>query len=304
MQQNNYIVESEYDGIRVDKCLSLAFSDMSRSFLQKLIKEEKITLNSTICKSNDRVKVGDVLSFYLEEPKEPQILAENIPIDILYEDQDLIVVNKPKGMVVHPAPGHYSGTLVNALMYHCEGELSGINGILRPGIVHRIDMNTTGSLLICKNDFSHHSIAAQLKEHSITRKYVAIVHGVVSEDNGTVDAPIGRHPTDRKKMSVHTKNGKHAVTHYHVIERFQKYTYIECSLETGRTHQIRVHMQSIGHPILGDDVYCGFQDPFHLEGQTLHAKTIGFIHPRTGKYLEFEAVLPVYFQELLQKFAL
>lgn len=226
---------------------------------------------------------------------------QDIPLDILYEDEDLIVVNKPKGMVVHPSAGHYTDTLVNALLYHCKDQLSGINGMMRPGIVHRIDQNTTGSLVVCKNDFAHNSLAEQLKDHSITRRYRAIVHGVLKEEEGTIDQPIGRHPIDRKKMAINLKNGKRAITHYRVLERFQKFTYIECELETGRTHQIRVHMSSIQHPILGDDVYGPSKCPYHLQGQTLHAMVLGFIHPRTGAYLEVTAPLPLYFEELLSK---
>ena len=239
----------------------------------------------------------------LEVPEavEPEIEAESIPLDILYEDKDIILINKPKGMVVHPAAGHYSQTLVNGLMYHCRGELSGINGVMRPGIVHRIDMDTTGVLIVCKNDFAHNSIAEQLKVHSITRKYYAIVHGVIGEDEGTVDAPIGRHPVDRKKMSINYKNGKHAVTHYRVLERFKQFTYVECQLETGRTHQIRVHMASLNHPLLGDSVYRPSKCPFKLQGQTLHAGVLGIIHPRTGEYMEFSAPLPEYFENLLEK---
>ena len=228
---------------------------------------------------------------------------ENIPLDILYEDDDLLVVNKPKGMVVHPAAGHSSGTLVNAVLYHCRGNLSGINGVLRPGIVHRIDMDTTGALVICKSDFAHQSLAEQLSVHSITRKYRAIVHGNLHEDNGTVRGAIGRHPTDRKKMALNERNGKPAVTHYRVLERFGNYTYIECQLETGRTHQIRVHMASIGHPLLGDTVYGPKKCPLkNLQGQTLHAMILGFIHPRSGTYMEFEAPLPEYFSNLLTQF--
>ena len=228
---------------------------------------------------------------------------ENIPLDILYEDDDLLVVNKPKGMVVHPAAGHSSGTLVNAVLYHCRGNLSGINGVLRPGIVHRIDMDTTGALVICKSDFAHQSLAEQLSVHSITRKYRAIVHGNLKEDEGTVRGAIGRHPTDRKKMAINERNGKPAVTHYRVLERFGNYTYIECQLETGRTHQIRVHMASIGHPLLGDAVYGPKKCPVkNLQGQTLHAMVLGFIHPRTGAYMEFEAPIPEYFSNLLLQF--
>ena len=220
---------------------------------------------------------------------------------ILYEDSDILIVNKPKGMVVHPSAGHYTGTLVNALMYYCKDDLSGINGVMRPGIVHRIDMDTTGSLLVCKNDYAHQNIAEQLKTHDIKRVYHAVVHGVLKEDEGTIDAPIGRHPVERKKMSINYKNGKEAVTHYKVMKRFRNYTYIQCQLETGRTHQIRVHMASIKHPLLGDVVYGPAKCPFKLKGQTLHAKTIGILHPRTNEYLEIDAPLPEYFSELLKK---
>lgn len=239
----------------------------------------------------------------LPEPEELNVEPENIPLDILYEDDDLLVVNKPKGMVVHPAAGHSSGTLVNAVLYHCRGNLSGINGVLRPGIVHRIDMDTTGALVICKSDFAHQSLAEQLSVHSITRKYRAIVHGNLKEDEETVRGAIGRHPTDRKKMAINERNGKPAVTHYRVLERFGNYTYIECQLETGRTHQIRVHMASIGHPLLGDAVYGPKKCPVkNLQGQTLHAMVLGFIHPRTGAYMEFEAPIPEYFSNLLLQF--
>ena len=229
----------------------------------------------------------------------PEMQEERIDKCISSYLEDLLIINKPKNMVVHPAPGHYEGTLVNAVMYHCQGALSGINGVLRPGIVHRIDKDTTGSVIVCKNDEAHAAIAALLKTHDITRKYRAVVYGVLKEGQGTVDAPIGRHPNDRKKMAVNEKNGKHAVTHYKVLERFAQYTYIECQLETGRTHQIRVHMASIGHPLLGDAVYTNRKSPFHLDGQVLHAMTIGFVHPRSGTYVEFEAPLPDYFEKLL-----
>ena len=237
----------------------------------------------------------------MPEPEELNVEPENIPLDILYEDDDLLVVNKPKGMVVHPAAGHSSGTLVNAVLYHCRGNFSDINGVLRPGIVHRIDMDTTGALVICKSYFAHQSLAEQLSVHSITRKYLAIVHGNLKEDEGTIEGPIGRHPTDRKKMAINYKNGKDAVTHYKVLERFGQATYVECRLETGRTHQIRVHMASIGHPLLGDTVYGSSKNPYHLEGQALHAMILGFVHPRTCEYLEFTAPLPEYFVKLLSK---
>lgn len=291
----------EKGGERIDKYLSEQLEDMTRSHIQKLIKENMVRVNGMIVKSNFKLSASDQIEVEIPELKEPDILPENIPLDILYEDQDILVVNKPKGMVVHPAPGHYTGTLVNAIMYHCKDNLSGINGVMRPGIVHRIDMDTTGSLLICKNDRAHQALAEQLKEHSITRKYHAIVHGRLKEDEGTIDKPIGRHPIDRKKMSVHCTNGREAVTHYRVLKRFQQFTYIECQLETGRTHQIRVHMSSIGHPILGDQVYGPAKCPYKLQGQTLHAKVLGITHPTTGEYMEFDAPLPDYFQGLLEK---
>lgn len=291
----------EKGGERIDKYLSEQLEDMTRSHIQKLIKENMVRVNGMTVKSNFKLSASDQIEVEIPELKEPDILPENIPLDILYEDQDILIVNKPKGMVVHPAPGHYTGTLVNAIMYHCKDNLSGINGVMRPGIVHRIDMDTTGSLLICKNDRAHQALAEQLKEHSITRKYHAIVHGRLKEDEGTIDKPIGRHPIDRKKMSVHCTNGREAVTHYRVLKRFQQFTYIECQLETGRTHQIRVHMSSIGHPILGDQVYGPAKCPYKLQGQTLHAKVLGITHPTTGEYMEFDAPLPDYFQGLLEK---
>lgn len=296
-----FTVESQ-DGDRIDRYLSEELEDRSRSYIQKLIKDSCILVNGKPVKANYRLSSGDYIELELPEVQEPDIPAENIPLDILYEDQDILIVNKPKQMVVHPAPGHYTGTLVNALMYYCGQELSGINGCMRPGIVHRIDMDTTGSLVVCKNDLAHQSLSQQLKAHSINRVYVAIVHGNIKEESGTVNAPVGRHPTDRKRMSTHTRSGRPAITHYHVLERFGNYTYIECKLETGRTHQIRVHMSHIGHPLLGDHVYGPKKCPFSgLQGQTLHAKVLGFHHPRTGEYMEFEAPLPSYFEEILLK---
>ena len=294
-----YELTADESGERIDKFLSRNCENLSRSYIQKLLKDGNIIVNKLAVKANYKIASGDVIHIRIPESEPLDILPENIPLDILYEDSDILIVNKPKGMVVHPSPGHYTHTLVNAVLYHCGGNLSGINGVIRPGIVHRIDMNTTGSLLICKNDRAHQILAEQLKEHSITRRYHAIVHGNIKEDSGTVDAPIGRHPADRKKMSTKSQHGRHAVTHYRVLERFGSYTYIECELETGRTHQIRVHMSSIGHPILGDDVYGPARCPFKLEGQTLHAKTLGIIHPSTKKYMEFDAPLPQYFQNLL-----
>lgn len=294
------VLESQA-GTRIDKFLADELPELSRSYIQKLIKEEQITVNGKIVKANYKLSPEDLVVVLQPELKEPDILAEDIPLDILYEDSDILIVNKPKGMVVHPSAGHYSGTLVNALMHYCKDDLSGINGVMRPGIVHRIDMDTTGSLLVCKNDFAHQNIAEQLKVHDIKRVYHAIVHGVLKEDEGTIDAPIGRHPVERKKMSINHKNGKEAVTHYKVIKRFKNYTYIQCQLETGRTHQIRVHMASIKHPLLGDAVYGPAKCPFKLQGQTLHAKTIGIIHPRTEEYIEVDAPLPEYFSSLLKK---
>ena len=301
MDKFTFTITEELEGERIDKCLSMLIDSLSRSFIQKLIKDEEVFVNGKAVKANYKVKTEDEVLFELPDSVEPDIEPENIPLEILYEDEDVIVVNKPKGMVVHPAAGHYSGTLVNALMYHCKDSLSGINGVMRPGIVHRIDMNTTGSIIACKNDAAHEAIASQLKEHSIKRAYHAIVIGNLKEEEGVVNAPIGRHPVDRKKMSINEKNGKHAVTHYRVLKRFQGYTYVECCLETGRTHQIRVHMASLGHPLLGDDVYGPAKCPFKLEGQTLHAKILGFIHPRTKQYVETDAPLPEYFEKLLEK---
>lgn len=294
-----FTVENE-SGERIDKFLSEEYEDRSRSFLQKLIKDKYVKVNEKPVKASYRLVLGDRVEITLPALEEPEIAAEDIPLDILYEDKDIIIVNKPKQMVVHPAPGHYTGTLVNALLFHCKEDLSGINGTIRPGIVHRIDMDTTGSLVICKNDSAHQSLSRQLKEHSITRVYEAVVHGNIKEDKGTVNTPIGRHPTERKKMSTHSKHGREAVTHYEVLKRFGNFTYIRCQLETGRTHQIRVHMASIGHPLLGDSVYGPKKCPFPgLIGQTLHAKTLGFIHPVTEEYLEVSAPLPEYFQKLL-----
>ncbi|MBR1701223.1 MAG: RluA family pseudouridine synthase [Lachnospiraceae bacterium] len=300
MDEFVFQITEDLEDERIDRCVSMLIDSLSRSFIQKMIKEGRVSVNGKTVKSSYRVCAEDEVRFALPEAVEPDILPENIPLDILYEDADVIVVNKPKGMVVHPAAGHYTGTLVNALLYHCGKELSGINGVMRPGIVHRIDRNTTGSMIACKNDRAHNCIAAQLKEHSVTRRYHAICYGVLETDDGVIDKPIGRHPTDRKKMAVNEKNGKRAVTHYRVLKRYAKYTYIECELETGRTHQIRVHMASIGHPLLGDDVYAvGKKALYHLEGQCLHAKILGFRHPADGRYVETDAPLPEYFEHLL-----
>lgn len=300
MQIETFEVNYEYEGERLDKYVSMLFTEQSRSFFQKLIKEGHVTVNDQIEKANFRLKMDDLVKVEIPDAVETQILPENIPIDILYEDDNLLVVNKPKGMVVHPSAGHYSGTLVNAIMYHCKNSLSGINGEIRPGIVHRIDMDTTGSLIVCKNDESHVSIAEQIKVHSVNRRYRGIVYGSVKEDKGTIHAPIGRHPIDRKKMAINEKNGKDAITHFKVLERFANYTYMEFKLETGRTHQIRVHMASIGHPLLGDTLYSNGKSPYKLQGQTLHAMTIGFEHPKTKEYIEISAPLPEYFEKILR----
>lgn len=289
--------------IRIDQYLAtLKEPEISRSYAAKLLKEERILLNGKPAKASTKLKAGDVLSLDLPAPVALDVEPEDIPLDIIYEDQDVLIVNKPKGMVVHPAAGHAQGTLVNAVMYHCGSELSSINGVMRPGIVHRIDMNTTGLLVVCKNDQAHKSLAAQMKVHSITRRYVAIVIGNLREDEGTVDAPLGRSKKDRKKQAIDELNGRPAVTHYHVLERFGgAYTLVQCTLETGRTHQIRVHMASIGHPLLGDELYGPKKCPFDLQGQCLHAQVLGFIHPRTGEYVEFSSPYPAYFEELLTK---
>lgn len=290
----------EAQGERIDRFLSGQYEALSRSFLQKLLKNGDVLVNGSPVKASYTVTEGDDIVLNVPEALEPEIVPEDIPLSVLYEDQDVILVNKPKGMVVHPAAGHNTGTLVNALMYHCRGELSGINGVLRPGIVHRIDMDTTGVIVACKNDMAHAFLAAQLKEHTITRRYQAIVHGSFKEDEGTVDAPVGRHPQDRKKMCVNEKNGRNAVTHYRVLRRFEEFTHIECRLETGRTHQIRVHMAYLGHPLLGDAVYGPAKCLYRLKGQTLHAGILGFIHPRSREYVEFTAPLPEYFEKLLR----
>ncbi len=295
---NIFIVDDSTDHIRIDKYLNELLPDQSRSYIQKLLKDGHILVNNSIIKPNYKVKADDRIQIDIPEPIEANIEAENIPLDIIYEDNDVLIVNKPKEMVVHPAPGNYSGTLVNALMYHCKDSLSNINGVLRPGIVHRIDKNTTGCLIVCKNDQSHNFIADQLSEHSINRIYVGIVCGVLKDDEGTIDAPIGRNKRDRKLMSVN-EDGKRAITHYKVLKRFRDYSLVQFKLETGRTHQIRVHMAHINHPLLGDDQYGRQKCKFNLTGQCLHAKTIGFIHPSTKEYVEFEVDEPEYFKHLL-----
>ncbi|MCR5640484.1 MAG: RluA family pseudouridine synthase [Lachnospiraceae bacterium] len=300
MEQFDFQITPEQEGTRVDRFLTEQIPEHTRSFFQKLLSDGAVLLGEKAIKANYKLRAGDMIHLAIPDPVELTVLPEDIPLDILYEDADVLIVNKPKGMVVHPAPGHASGTLVNAIMFHCKDDLSGINGVIRPGIVHRIDMNTTGSLIVCKNDAAHQAIAEQIKEHSIHRIYRGIVVGRVSEEEGVIQQPIGRHPIDRKKMAINEKNGKDAITHYRVLERFERYTYMEFRLETGRTHQIRVHMASIGHPLLGDEVYGPAKCPFQLQGQTLHAMTIGFEHPTTHQYVEFSAPLPEYFTHLLE----
>lgn len=295
---NRFEFVAEASGERLDKLLAEAVGEaLTRTAAANYIESGLALVNGKTAAKNYKVKSGDSIVLEIPEAVEIDIQPENIPLDIVYEDKDLLVVNKPKGMVVHPAPGHYSGTLVNALMYHCKDSLSGINGEIRPGIVHRIDKDTSGLLMVAKNDLAHQGLAAQIKEHSFTREYECVVNGAVKED-GTVNAPIGRHKTDRKKMCVTDLNSREAVTHYKVIENFGNYTHLKCILETGRTHQIRVHMSYMGHPIAGDEVY-GNGKPKWLCGQCLHAKKIGFVHPSTGEYMEFDSELPDYFNKFL-----
>ena len=304
-QRYYYNVEKEQEGMRLDQFLAAELTEHSRSYIQKLIREGRVTVNDKAMKPGGRIQADDKILMTVPPLQELSVLPEEMDLDILYEDEDVILINKPKDMVVHPCPGRYSGTLVNGLLAHCQDNLSGINGVLRPGIVHRIDKDTTGVLVVCKTDLAHRSLAEQLKEHSITRKYEAIVYNNIPEEEGTVDAPIGRNPSDRKKMAVEYKNGKRAVTHYRVIDHLNhQFNHIECQLETGRTHQIRVHMASIGHPLLGDEIYGPRNGRKGLEGQCLHARVLGFVHPRTGEYMEFEAPLPEYFKELLRKLSI
>lgn len=299
MDFKNYTIEEENVGKRLDLFVSENEVDMSRSFVQGIIEKQQVKVNGQIKKSNYKLRVGDQVQVELAEPVELQVEAEEIPLDIIYEDSDVIVINKPQDMVVHPAPGNYTGTLVNGLLHHCK-DLSGINGVIRPGIVHRIDKDTSGVLVVAKNDKSHNSLAMQLKDHSMKRTYYAIVEGIVKEEEGTVRTNIGRHPVERVKMAV-VKEGKEAITNYKVLERFKSNTLVECRLETGRTHQIRVHMAHLHHPLIGDQVYGYKKQKFKLQGQALHAKNLGFIHPTTGEYMEFDSQLPEYFQDILDK---
>ena len=296
-----FTIETDDVNKRVDVFLNEEMEDVSRSALQKNIEKGNITVNGEKISKNYKLHLGDIVEAELPPPENIDIVPEDIPLDIMYEDDDLIVINKSQNMVVHPAPGHYTGTLVNALMFHCGDNLSGINGVLRPGIVHRIDKDTSGVLVIAKPDLAHKGLSEQLAEHSMKRVYNAIVYNSFSEESGTVDRNIDRSKNDRKKMAVVMQGGRNAVTHYKVIEKLGKYTWVELQLETGRTHQIRVHMSYIGHPLLGDPVYGPKKCPFNLNGQVLHAKVLGFIHPRTGEYMEFNSELPDYFSSLIER---
>lgn len=299
MDEKVILIDEERAGKRLDVVVTSELDDVSRAYAQGIIEKGNVKVNGTIKKSNYKLREGDCLVIEISAPVELEVQPENIPLDIIYEDSDVIVVNKPQDMVVHPAPGNYTGTMVNGLLYHCK-DLSGINGVIRPGIVHRIDKDTSGVLVVAKNDKAHNCLAAQLKDHSMTRAYYAVVEGVIKQDEGTITTCIGRHPVDRIKMAV-VKNGREAITHFRVIERFKNNTLVECRLETGRTHQIRVHMAYIQHPLVGDPVYGYKKQKFKLKGQALHAKILGFIHPSTGEYMEFDSALPDYFEELLHK---
>ena len=299
MDRYEFKVDESSVGTRLDVFIASKFENKSRSYIQGILEGENATVNGKCRKSNYKLKLEELITLDIPDPVELDVKAEEIPLDVLYEDSDVIVINKPQDMVVHPAPGNYSGTLVNALLNHCT-DLSGINGVLRPGIVHRIDKDTSGALVVAKNDNAHNSLAAQLKDHSMTRSYLALVEGIIKSDTGTIDEPIGRHPKDRIKMAV-VESGKKAVTHFKVIERFDSNTLVECNLETGRTHQIRVHMAKIGHPLVGDLIYGYKKQSFNLKGQALHAKKLGFIHPSTNEYMEFISPLPSYFEKLITK---
>lgn len=297
MENRKFLITEENKSKRLDTFLTENFDGKSRSFIQGLIEKEEVLVNSNIKKSNYKLRIGDEVQVNIPDPTHVNIEPEDIPIDIIYEDSDVIVVNKPQGMVVHPAPGNYEGTLVNALLNHCS-DLSGINGVARPGIVHRIDKDTSGILVVAKNDNAHNKLSEQFKEHSITRVYLALVEGIIKEDEGTIDAPLARHPKERIKIAI-VPSGRRAVTHYKVIKRFKEHTLVQCKLETGRTHQIRVHMCHIGHPLVGDPVYGYKKQKFNLEGQMLYAQKLGFIHPKTNEYIEFQCDIPSYFKNVL-----
>lgn len=303
MSELIFTVNFENQGERIDRFLTSAVNEMSRSYIHKLIQSGDIKVNDAVTNKNYRLSENDLIKINVPEPQNLEVFPENIPLDVIYEDNDLLVVNKPKDMVVHPAPGNYHGTLVNALLHHCKDSLSGINGVIRPGIVHRIDKDTSGLLIVAKNDNSHKNLAEQIKNHSFTREYEAVVYGNVKEDTGTINANIGRHKTNRKKMAVTPLGGRNAITHYTVLGRYRGFTHLKLKLETGRTHQIRVHMSYIGHPVVGDEIYANPKNnPFKfLKGQCLHAGKIGFMHPTTGKYMEFKSSLPNYFTEVLKK---
>jgi 23S rRNA pseudouridine1911/1915/1917 synthase len=296
----SWTIEAEMAGERIDRFLQAENAEMSRAKIQKLIQDGFVTVNHSVVKSNYKLRNRDVIEFAIPEPTEVNIEAEDIALDILYEDADMIIINKARGMVVHPAPGNYTGTLVNALLYHCD-DLSGINGELRPGIVHRLDKDTSGVMVAAKNDTSHQSLALQIGEKTATRTYLTIVHGNMREDTGTVNAPIGRHPTDRKQMAVVEKNSKSAVTHFRVLERFGQYTFLECKLETGRTHQIRVHMAYIGHPVVADPKYSRSKVPFTIVGQALHSAELRLKHPTSGEEMVFTAPMPIDMEKILHK---
>lgn len=297
MENRKFLITEENKNKRLDTFLAENLDGKSRSFIQGLIEKEEVLVNSNIKKSNYKLRIGDEVQVNIPDPTHVNIEPEDIPIDIIYEDSDVIVVNKPQGMVVHPAPGNYEGTLVNALLNHCS-DLSGINGVARPGIVHRIDKDTSGILVVAKNDNAHNKLSEQFKEHSITRVYLALVEGIIKEDEGTIDAPLARHPKERIKIAI-VPSGRRAVTHYKVIKRFKEHTLVQCKLETGRTHQIRVHMCHIGHPLVGDPVYGYKKQKFNLEGQMLYAQKLGFIHPKTNDYIEFQCDIPSYFKNVL-----
>ena len=297
---NIYYVDDDFEGVRVDKYLGEILPDISRSYIQKLLKSQHILVNKCVCKANYKVKTDDIINVDIPEPLEANIVAEDIPLDIIYEDSDIIVVNKPKGMVVHPANGNPDGTLVNAILSICKNSLSGIGGELRPGIVHRLDKDTSGLIIVAKNDKAHINMSEQIKERNVKKTYIALVRGNVPEEEATINMPIGRSTKDRKKMAV-TKNGKQAITHFKVLKRYSKYTLLEIKIETGRTHQIRVHMAEIGYPVVGDAVYSNGKNEFGIEGQMLHAYKLEFMHPITNKHMELTAPLPQYFEEILKK---